>query len=206
MLYAVLTPIAIAGAILSLLPALLERNLRAAFAVACIPALALGIYHFSGSADIVWRLEKQAQEDAGLALHETQLLEALQTVPDEPSLWVRLGTTRMQLKKYAEASQAYKKAVLLSNGQPTILMAYGKSLVLAADQKVGKEAKKAFEMVLLQEKENAEAEYFLGLERMQQADRTAALAIFEKLVRTQPAESPVGMRAKKHINDLKNQP
>ncbi len=59
--------------------------------------------------------------------------ERLRKNPEDPNGWKLLGRTYVELQHYAEAADAYRRALALSGERPDIATDYAEALVFAAD-------------------------------------------------------------------------
>ena len=158
-----------------------------------------GLYQLFGTPQIVPML---AQRDEKLKELRTSILSSSALVKQDSKnlgAWVELGQDFIETGQFAAASNAFRHAVLLSEGNPRLILAYAKSLIMEADGKVTDDAKKALQMVLLQDKENPDARYFMALRNLQDGKMPEAMAEMKSLYRSLPDDSPLKSMINKQI-------
>lgn len=190
MLYFILAVILLAALGVLLWPVRRERLLVVAAGLFFFIA-AFGIYFIVGAPQIVPLLQMREQKMAAV---KTSLLENSAAVKADPrnlAAWVALGQDFVEARQYAAAANAFKQAVVLSNGDAKLIMAYAKSLILSEEGQVGDRAKKSLEMVLLQEPQHEEARYFLAIRKLQDGNSQEAMQEMKSLYRSLPNDSPL---------------
>ncbi|NBC32922.1 MAG: c-type cytochrome biogenesis protein CcmI [Alphaproteobacteria bacterium] len=172
-----------------------RRPILALLLVIAIPLTALGLYIAGGSPGIPSRpladrdpAERQAYE--ALVAEVDRLSRAAREDPENAEAQARLGDAFMQLQRYAEAAEAYGRAVGLTGGDPALTSAYGEALVSADNGTVTAQARAAFERVLDARPGDPRARYYLGLARAQAGDDEGALERWAALVADSPADAP----------------
>lgn len=171
------------------------RPVLALALVVGLPLAALGLYIASGSPGIPSR--PLAERDPGerraydaLVAEVDRLSRAAQESPEDAGIQAELGDRFMQLQRYADAAEAYGRAVGLSGGDPALTSAYGEALVSADNGTVTAQARAAFERVLEARPGDPRARYYLGLARAQAGDDEAALERWTALVADSLADAP----------------
>jgi len=156
-----------------------------------VMASSLLIYGTIGSPKLMPRLAEY--EDFGDEVRGAieGINDAIKKSPGDAKLYADLGTAYNALQKFVEAREAFRAAVLLSKGNPDYIMALGRAEMAAADGQVNDAAKKAFEMVLLQDKTNLMARYYLALGKKQSGDSAAARRDFEGILKDLPEGIPL---------------
>ena len=99
-----------------------------------------------------------------------QLEARLKAKPDDLEGWVLLGRSYASLDRMAEAAEAYRHAMALSNNDPDIVAAYAESKVLEGGGAVTPEVRKLFEEVRAKDPKNVPARFYLGLVKVQEGD------------------------------------
>jgi cytochrome c-type biogenesis protein CcmH len=131
------------------------------------------------------------------ALGDIPALEAeTQASPESVRAWSALGLAHLIAEQYQQSAEAYKHAVLLSQGDPHAILQYARALIFAAQGTVTAEASRALDMVLLQDPEQPEARYFKAIADLQSGRTQEAMAAMKSLYRDLPDDSPL----KKMIN------
>lgn len=151
----------------------------------------LGLYLWLGSPQLPRMLAEYRAREAAMASEIAALERAAREQPETLEHWVKLAEAHNSLQRYGLAAEAYKKAVLLSGGEPNVIFAYARALILSEGGRITPEAKKSLEMVLLQWPGHPESRYFLALERQQAGDKAGAEKEFKALARELPEEHPL---------------
>lgn len=168
----------------------LRPHLAAAIAI-IILCSSFGLYQLFGMPHIVPLLEaRQMRMDevrssiltnSELVKHDNRNLSA----------WVILGQNFMETGQYNAAANAFKQTVLLSNGSPVLLVAYAKAMIAADDGNVSAASKKALEMALIQDRQNADARYLLAVYMLQEGKNEQAMKAMKELYRSLPEDAPL---------------
>jgi len=128
----------------------------------------------------------QANPHADMANDVQKLTARLQTHPDDLNGWLLLARSEIDLNRYQDAVNAYRRAAELSKQRPDVVGDWGEAQVLAAGGKVTAEAKQAFETALADKDSAPRSRYYLALAKMQEGDTKGALQGWVDL----EAESP----------------
>lgn len=128
----------------------------------------------------------RAQIEGMIAQIETRLKDK----PDDAEGWRMLGLARIQAARFAEAADAYRRAIALDANVPGQQSAFGEALVLAADGIVTPEAKAAFTKAIAEDAADPRARYFLAVAKDQAGDRRGALNDWVTLLNEAPADAP----------------
>jgi cytochrome c-type biogenesis protein CcmH len=126
------------------------------------------------------------EQTAKLAQEIKEASELVRADANNLEGWVRLGDAFIQRGQYGAAANAFKRAVLLTNGNPKLIMAYAKSMIFDAGGQVGDNAKKSLEMALLLEPENDEARYWLIVRKLQDGKQQEAMKEMKALYQSLP--------------------
>ncbi|MFP6748220.1 MAG: c-type cytochrome biogenesis protein CcmI, partial [Alphaproteobacteria bacterium] len=97
----------------------------------------------------------------------SRLAKRLQEQPDDLDGWTLLGRSRSALGRYDEAANALRKAVMLSDGDAGLLIAFGDVLTKGAGGTIPPEALVAFTKAGELAPGNLAARYFLALADLQ---------------------------------------
>ena len=152
---------------------------------------AFGLYRLVGTPEMVPLLVERELKIIALKENIVKNSELLKANPKNLPAWIDLGQSFIETGQYAAAANALKQAVLLSGGDPRLILAYAKALIMEAGGKVGDDAKKGLEMVLLQGKKNPEARYFLAVRKLQDGKTEQAMKDMKALYRSLPKDSPL---------------
>ncbi len=168
-----------------------EHKIFCAATCVLVLAGAFGVYRFVGNPEVVPMVAeyRQKMETVKTALSENAV--AVRKNPKNLPAWIALGQAFMETGQWKSAADAFRQAVVLSNGDPRLILAYARALIFVDEGKVGDGAKKSLEMVILQDKENAEARYFLAVRKLQDGDNEAAMKEMKTLYRSLPENSPL---------------
>jgi cytochrome c-type biogenesis protein CcmH len=104
-----------------------------------------------------------------------KLATRLAKSPNDADGWRMLGWSYFGTERFAEAAQAYAKAIELSPKVGALRTSYGEALVRAADGRVAPDAAKAFEESVKIDAKDPRARFFLGLAKEQAGNKAAAL-------------------------------
>ena len=168
------------------------QHRRAASIIAVIfIAAAFSIYAFLGSPQIIPALDARQEKIKELRGSIVTNSELVKKDSNNLAAWVALGQDFVETGQLAAASNAFRHGVLLSGGDPKLLLAYAKALILDADGKVTDDAKKALDMVLVQDKQNPDARYFIALRNLQDGNTEEAMGQMKALYHSLPDDSPL---------------
>ena len=129
--------------------------------------------------------QSTAQPQTGLPSVEemTQRLQAkLQRNPQDVEGWRMLGWAYFNIEHFADAANAYSKAIELRPDAAEYRSARGEALVREADGTVSVAAKTDFEDALKLDPKDARARFFIGLAKQQSGDKAAALSDWSTLL------------------------
>jgi cytochrome c-type biogenesis protein CcmH len=148
-------------------------------------------YRQFGTPEIIPMLAQR--EERLLVLKETilQASEAVKKDNKNIEAWLTLADSFMETSQFSAASNAYKQAVLLSEGNPAIIMAYARSMIIGADGVVSDDAKRSLDMVRMLQPENSEARYYQAVYMLQAGKQPEAMAEMKDLYHSLPEDSPL---------------
>jgi cytochrome c-type biogenesis protein CcmH len=149
-----------------------------------------------------------AQPQAGLPSVEemTQRLQArLQRNPQDVDGWRLLGWAYFNLEHYADAANAYSRAIELGPNSAEYRSARGEALAREADGTVTVAAKKDFEDALKLDPKDARARFFIGLAKQQGGDKAAALSDLSKLLAEADPTEPWVPDLRQRVADLQRE-
>jgi cytochrome c-type biogenesis protein CcmH len=175
-------------------PAELSWRIATAVGVAgLVPVAAIGVYFAVGApVAINPRPAASAQtttdphDMASLAVAADQLKARLERDPDHPEGWALLGRTMTRLARFAEARDAYRRAIALTPDEPGLHAEFGEVLVLAAAGTVTPAAEAEFAKA-----GNDPRARFYGAEAaLQRGDSGAATTALQALLADAPTDAP----------------
>jgi cytochrome c-type biogenesis protein CcmH len=158
-----------------------------------LPAAGLAIYLAVGAPAAI--NQTAASETVGgagphdrteLAAAADQLKARLEREPGHIEGWILLGRTFTSLQRFAEAREAYRRAVALAPNEPALHAEFGELLVLATSGEVTPEAAAEF----AQAGDDPRARFYGAEAALQRGDRAAAKAALSALLAEAPAEAP----------------
>lgn len=149
------------------------------------------LYHQFGAPEILPLLAER--EKKLLELKEKIIVNSAEVKKDPKNLkaWLELGDSFMESSQFSAAANAYKQAILLSQGKPEIIMGYVHALIIGADGTVTDEAKKSLDMMLILQPKNEQVRYFLAMHKMQSGDTKNAMAEMKALYKSLADDSPI---------------
>lgn len=144
-----------------------ERQSAVVAAVAVL-AVALGGYLLVGAPGQGMQTQAQAsaQSDQAPSLEAMvdKLAERLQGAPEDPQGWTMLGRSYIVMGRYADAAEAFRKAIEHSpNQDPALSLSFAEALVLADNRSLEGEAGQILERVLAQLPDDPRALWYGGL-------------------------------------------
>jgi cytochrome c-type biogenesis protein CcmH len=149
------------------------------------------LYNQFGTPEILPLLKEREEKLSELKEKIISNSELVKKDPKNIKAWVDLGDNFTESNQFSAAANAYRQGILITHGNPAIIMAYARSLILAADGTVTPEAKKSLDMLLILEPKNEEARYFQAMHKMQSGDTKNAMQEMKELYKSLPADSPL---------------
>jgi cytochrome c-type biogenesis protein CcmH len=122
--------------------------------------------------------------------------------PKDVPGWRTLGWSYLNMGRFAEAADAYAKAIELAPNLTEIRSARIEALVRLADGIVTTEAMNAIEDTLKVEPRDIRARLYKALAKEQVGDKTAALADLREVLRDANPDEPLLPELKKKISEL----
>jgi len=171
---------------------------------------AAGLYAWLGAPGIpdqplAQRATEQRQQQAQAGDIDSRIAELAEKVkqdPDNLDQWFLLGRSYGFVGRYAEAAEAYRRAVELSDNDPRILSTYAEALVLANGNRVTTTARLAFAEVNRALPDEPRARYYLALYDAQQQDYQAALDKWLTLLADSPPDAGWVPLLRERITDM----
>lgn len=119
--------------------------------------------------------------------------------PNNLEAWLTLAQAFSDSGDYAAAANGFKQAVLISKGQPRIIMAYAESLILQAEGVVTPAAKKSIDIALMIDPKLPLARYYQAVWLLQENRQPEAMAMMKTLYNELPEDSSLKRRMKDSI-------
>ena len=136
----------------------------------------------------------------------TQRLQTkLQRNPQDVEGWRMLGWAYFNIEHFADAADAYSKAIELRPDAAEYRSARGEALVRDAGGTVSAAAKTDFEEALKLEPKDARARFFIGLAKQQDGDKAAALSDWTTLLAEANPSEPWFADLKQRLAELQRE-
>jgi cytochrome c-type biogenesis protein CcmH len=198
-LFLVLALVVLAALGFAILPLLRAKSIKAkGLLVGAIALFLLGIgggtYFMLGQPYLAWRNAQgvNTRDVNGLI---ALLVKRVRVAPGDLQAWVYLGRGYMSAGDAGDAAKAYGRAVAIANlnGHPDAGLdtLYGEALVAQSGGTVGPEAEAAFQAALKLDPKAEAPRFFIGQALATRGDKTGALNLWNELLATTPANSPL---------------
>lgn len=167
-----------------------EHRDKTVTAVLVLFFLSLALYLSVGAPFQVRELSQQQKEHATLQA-QLSALENKAVGEAGAEHYAALGAAYIRTEQYDKASTALKEAVKHSEGQPELILMYGKAQMMAADGQITEGARQAFEIAAKLMPDNPDPAFMLALERMQAGDKEGAREKMRALLPKLPEGIPL---------------
>lgn len=179
------------------------RQLRLATALVILiglPVGSFGLYGMLGAPSLPGQPYASRQADPDLKMTEMagNLAAELKTKPDADG-FATLAETYFALRRYGEASEAFRQAIGLGLIDAQMLASLGESLTLQNNGDVGPDARTAFQQALTLDRQDPRARFYLGLGKAQLGRFAEAVSIWRDLEKDSPGDAPWLAMLKEHI-------
>lgn len=131
------------------------------------------------------------------------LAKKLEENPNDASGWTMLGRSYSSLKKYSEASAAYKKATELKPDDADLLADYAFALAMASGKKLAGEPAEIIKRALKLDPENPKALELAGSAAYEANDFQLAIQHWEKLLKKAAADPEISRELTQRIEETK---
>jgi cytochrome c-type biogenesis protein CcmH len=131
-----------------------------------------------------------AAQQPDIASMAEKLRTRLEQSPQDRQGWSLLGRTYWEIGRFADAAEAYRRALELGEPEPGLQMAYAEALVFAADGLVTPVARQVLADLSKAAPEHPGARYYLGLAELQADNPQGAYRAWLALARDTPAGAP----------------
>lgn len=158
-----------------------------------LPIAAAGVYALLGTPAALDPVNVETPEslDDAIVLLERRLADE----PDSVEGWVLLGRARAGQERYADARDAFAKAVALLPDDPDLLVEYADlQMRAAAGEGFPAEATAILERVVAAHPTHQRALFYLGAQRFQAGNAAEAAAIWERLLPLVEAKTAAALR------------
>lgn len=163
-----------------------------------LPLVAGGLYALVGTPGALdpasGRRGAQAEHAVNSAQIETmvaKLAERLENAPDDLEGWNMLARSLSALGRFGESAKAYAKVVALGGKNPDVLADYADVLAMAAGRNLVGEPFRLVQEALALDPNHVKALALAGTAEFARGDYDAAIAHWDKLTKTLPADSPL---------------
>jgi cytochrome c-type biogenesis protein CcmH len=185
------------------------RQLRLATALVILVGLPLGSFGLYGMLGAPWLpgqpfASRQADPDLKMAEMAVNLAAELAAKPDADG-FATLAETYFALRRYGEASAAFRKAIGLGLIDASMLASLGESITLENNGDVSPEARTAFLQALTLDRQEPRARFYLGLGKAQLGHFAEAVSIWRDLEKDSPGDAPWLGMLKEHIAEYAKQ-
>lgn len=169
------------------------RGLTASVAVLLLAASA-ALYWLVGTPSAIQTPAERPATPRSLDEAIVQLRAALARNPDQAEGWVLLGRSLSSQQKFAEARDAFARAVALRPDEPDVLVAAAQSRMLADDSgRPDPQAMRLLEHALAVQPDHQRARWFLGVVQRQAGQSAKASETWEPLLRVVDASTRPGL-------------
>jgi len=127
------------------------------------------------------------------------LAERLKAQPGDAEGWMMLARSYIVLGQHADAVKAYRQAANLRPNDAALLADMAFALAVANDRKLGGEPTQLLDRALSIDPQNAKALALAGSAAFERKDYAVAVAHWEQLARTQPADAPFAQQIREGI-------
>ncbi len=171
-----------------------------------IPLLAVGLYLAFGSPGspslpYASRVKDNPQK-ASVAELIAKVEERLRDHPEDGQGWDAIGPVYLVQQRYAEAADAFKKAIALLGETPKRLQGYAQAAISAANGIVKDDAKRALETLLARDADNLEARFWLAVAKEQDGKLLAAGEDLKSMLQAAPADAPWRPALEERLRDV----
>lgn len=158
---------------------------------AAVLVASFGLYALWGSPRVV-PLVTAHHERLDELRQTIQLSEALiKQNPQNLEAWLTLAQAFADSGDYKAAANGYKQTVLLSKGNPQLIMAYAEALIMQNDGAIDASAKKSIDIALMIDPALPVARYYYARWLLQEGQMEDAMKTMKTLYHELPDDSPL---------------
>lgn len=206
----------IAAALAILVPPLLRGARGTAFAVALlVPLVSVALYFQLGDPrvfDPAIQSVTAAMQDArqsGMPPMEQAiagLRNRLEQEPDDLEGWLLLGRAYKSTEHFAQAQEAFSRAMTLAPESPSVMIEYAEAQTLASPtRRFDGESLLLLDRALMLEPDNQRGLWLRGIAHYQDGDIDQAVAVWNHLLAVIPEDSPTRETLRQRIAELSGQ-
>jgi len=163
-----------------------------------LPLAAASLYLLVGTPDA---LDPAAGARSAQGSHEispqqidamvAQLAERLEREPDNPEGWRMLARSQAALGRYGDAAKSYARLIEVGGKNADVLADYADVLAMAANRDLQGEPYRLVQEALSLDPDHVKALALAGTAEFRSGDYDAAIAHWERLMKTLPPDSPL---------------
>ena len=162
--------------------------------IATVPAIALATYLYSGRPDLPAQPLAEriagAVENQDMAAMIRQVERHLEKEPKDLRGWLVLAPSYRRMGRFADAANAYRRALLINGPDAELLTDLGEAMVLDNQGIVSQEASKVFSQALTVDSGFMKARFYSALALQQEGKTAGALEIWRGMLANAPADAP----------------
>ncbi|MBI3441964.1 MAG: tetratricopeptide repeat protein [Proteobacteria bacterium] len=176
------------------------RTLAITIIVVALPLLAGALYAHLGSPMLPGKpfVERVNDPEYTLVSATEQMAVALKSTPDAGG-YKKLGGMFSLLRQYDRSADAYRESIELGGRDATTWSALGEAIVMANDGVVARESLHAFRAAYKLHRDDARAQFYIGLAAAQVGDFKKAVSIWRDLEKNSPSDASWMAVVKGHI-------
>ncbi|MBX3455996.1 c-type cytochrome biogenesis protein CcmI [Ferrovibrio sp.] len=136
------------------------------------------------------QIAQQQAQDAEMEQLAERLRKRLESEPNRPDGWLLLGRTMMNLGRFGDAVDAFRRLTELTPDDPEAYAYLGEAYVFGNDGRVTQQAAAAFRRTLQLEPGHPSAQYYIAMGKLEAGDARGAFADWLALARMAPPDAP----------------
>jgi cytochrome c-type biogenesis protein CcmH len=175
-------------------PALRRRRAVSAFALSCVPILALAVYGAYGSPNLAGEPRaprgQPSAADMDLGTAVARIEAHLAKDPNDGRGWDVVAPVYLRLGRVEDAVKAYEAALRILGPEANRLANYGEAQVFAQAGVVSSDARAAFEKALALDPAMPKARFYLARAAEQDGLTEKAVADYRALLASSPPDAP----------------
>lgn len=170
------------------------------------PLLAFGLYRQLGDPR-AFEDSSESQASSAMPTMDQAIAAVRQRLaerPDDLQGWLLLGRAQKTLENFAEAHEAFSKALELAPDSPDVMVESAEAQVLASpDKRFEGEPLQRLHAALALDPNHQRGLWLLGVAQVQAGDNTAAIATWEKLLTLLPPDAPVRQTLQRNLDQIR---